>query len=148
MRIDGHSIAGPFFQVRLSIRSQRLTAALVGHGMCNKSLKRIAPPYLIDDRDFWRGLVDGDGFVGENVSDPKLSLCGGEILMQQFIDFARRHGVGTATTVRPHNNIFTASYTSHAAIRLARLLYTDAVVALDRKLTNANALMAAYPEIV
>jgi hypothetical protein len=148
LRIDGHLVAGPFFQARLSIRSQRLTDALEGHGMCNKSINRVAPPYLIDDIDFWRGLVDGDGHVGENASGPSLGLCGGEILMQQFIDFARNHDIGTNTTVRPHGNIFTASYTRHAAIRLARLLYTDAIVALDRKFADANALMSTYPEIV
>lgn len=137
-------------QVSIYIRSRELTDALVRHGMCVKSLDRVAPDYLTESRDFWRGLVDGDGFPRGS----KLGVCGGEILMRQFLDFFQRRQVGLNTVVRSQisdnlgqqtpREIFTVTFAEGTAAKAAQLLYTDAVVALDRKAADARLLIEQF----
>jgi hypothetical protein len=120
--------------VQFAIRSTALCDALLAHGMCVKSLTREASTALMDSRDFWRGLVDGDGYVGTTQDGkPRLGLCGGRVLMMQFLDFIRRHHIKTVAAVRHEKKIFRVDLNCTPAIECARLLYQDAGVALDRK---------------
>lgn len=131
-----------FWAVRLSIRSAHLGADLRRHGMCNKSLERVAPLHLAVSRDFWRGLVDGDGHVGCSNKKPRLGLCGGVILMHEFLDFLQGNGIGRDTNVRRGGQIHRVDLNCSTAIAAMKLLYDDACVALSRKHRRALALIS------
>jgi hypothetical protein len=132
-----------YWAVRLSIRSAEIGAALLQHGMCAKSLQRIAPDYLKSNAHFWRGLVDGDGHVGVSRGKPRLGLCGGQVLMEQFVAFLRSNSIGLHTEVRAEKNIHRVDLNCGSAVDAVRLLYTDdAPVALERKQKRARAIIS------
>lgn len=132
----------PRRMAQLAVPSRQLTDALDKYGMCTKSLSRTAPAVLLDSRDFWRGLVDGDGYIShrsDRTKQPRIGLCGGKILMQQFLDFIRRKGLEHAISVcrGKGKRLCRADMTCSTATRTIDLLYRSASVALDRKMLRA-----------
>lgn len=135
----------------VSVSSVPLTESLGRYGMKLKSLDRVAPPQLIDSRDFWRGLVDGDGFVLPRKKS-KLSVCGGLPLMKQFLLYFQNLGIGLNTNVRSQisdtlgqlkpKRLYTVTFACSTAVKAARHLYKDASVFLDRKMADAKAIGA------
>src|SRR3990172_2080360 len=93
---DGH---------QLSIRSPSLVARLSNAGM-TAGCPRRACPDLAASRDFWRGVVDGDGHVAIRENAARLELVGNRDLLDQFLAFVCRHAPGCRATVLPHKTIF------------------------------------------
>jgi len=143
-QINGHPVAASV-QAQFSLRSAALATALVKHGMCNKSLERVAPSTLVSSRDFWRGLVDGDGYVSRSAVNPSIGLCGGRILIEQFAEFARANAIREKILVSPNRNIFTVNFGGQTARRLIHLLYNNANVALARKRSLVEAIEKFIP---
>lgn len=121
-----------YFQVH----SAPLAADLARFGVVpNKSLTARVR-LLGGNRDFWRGVVDGDGWISfSKVGHPSLGLCGSVPLVRQFITFLRRHGIHA--TLQKRGRICQTSVVCSQAVRAIRLLYKDAVVALPRKAKRA-----------
>ena len=143
-------------QVHYALRSTPVTDALRRHGMCNKSLDRVAPEHLINSRDFWRGMVDGDGFVNvDEDKKPKIGLYGGETIVTQFLEYLRRMGIARTTEVHRHSSsgvddavirpgkIFKVELVCEPALAAAYLLYKDPCVALDRKFEPLKEIVAS-----
>jgi hypothetical protein len=135
---------------RITIAAPKIVEALYRYGMCEKSLARIAPPCLQDSRDFWRGLVDGDGHVGtsERIRESgnvgtafRFELCGGKTLVEQFLTYLRGHGIGLGTTIMEQGEIFRARMGGDTALRGMRLLYEGALLALERKKALVDSLL-------
>jgi hypothetical protein len=139
-RIDGRWIA-PKKQTRLAFRSQPIVDTLSRLGMRNKSLDRVTSKELIASRDFWRGLVDGDGYIGWNPERPRIGLCGGRILMEQFLVFVQTLGVAPLATVRQRKKLFIVGFTKQTATQIIATLYTFANISLDRKQLRADAVL-------
>jgi hypothetical protein len=134
----------------LQVESCRLAKALATFGIIpRKSL--VAEVKLLErSRDFWRGVVDGDGSVLRLNQDPdikhgwlrpRLSLCGSQRTCEQFRDFA--------CTIAPHRpplvqvvNIFQVFYEGRHALPLIRCLYADCSLALPRKKAVADSILA------
>ena len=150
-------------QPRITISSKRITQRLISLGVGpNKStnLRPCAdvPPHLL--RHYWRGLVDGDGSVSMRRPNKKrrrtspdwvLSLIGTEAICAGFLYYLRACGVKTDVRVRPAkgSGVGIARCVEVGGVRLAqavaRLLYGDATVYLDRKHESVVQLLAQKP---
>jgi hypothetical protein len=122
---------------RFAVRSSQLAHRL-------RALGRYDGPVdsrLAQSRDFWRGVMDGDGHVGLHVGQAQVRLCGSHRLLSAYTDFVARTRATPGSrplTVRPHKSIYQVSATCATAERIAGLLYTEAATALDRKAVAAE----------
>jgi hypothetical protein len=148
---SGHAISeiknknskfGEFPGARLTISSRELYDALCVHGMRNKSLDRVATPELSRSKDFWRGLIDGDGYLGIPAQKIRFGLCGGRVILEQFMAFLANHGIGHRTTIRAQGKIFRIDMNCGPAEAAIRLFYSEPLcAALDRKNCIAQAIL-------
>ena len=92
-------------------------------------------------RDFWRGVVDGDGCLGlVNGKIPYIELIGSEKLMHQFKDFINatcNHPV----KVHKLKNIFRVRCNSGPAVKLIKVLYAYPSTSLTRKQLIADRII-------
>lgn len=98
------------------------------------------PEHLM--RHYWRGLVDGDGFVhrGKNRSW-LIGLCGSKWCVNGFERFVRQH-TGWKFSVRPAGKIFTITYGgTKCAQDVAKLLYAESTIHIERKNVLAQELI-------
>ena len=120
--------------VRFAPRSRQIAESL-----CRLGVKRgPIDDVLAGSRDFWRGVIDGDGYIGISGGHAQFKLVGQEWLLDDFRRYIAR--LGTRTHVRPHKSIFVVATTHGGAERICDHFYTDATVALDRKLNAAKTI--------
>jgi hypothetical protein len=130
--------------IMLSFRSRRLAERLL-------SLGRYEGPVdseLAASRDFWRGVIDGDGHIGtvkhEHRRSTRLSLVGSHRLLDGFCAFAASKQAGRMRREpRPckGKNLYEVTWSYNAALLLIDCLYTDAAIALRRKADAAAQIM-------
>ncbi len=140
-------------QSTLQVRSSRLAAALSKFGVVPRKSGRESVQLLAHDRDFWRGVVDGDGCLqiaqrprrGRRIPTPRLALVGSKRLLEQFLEFARSIWP-TKATVRPHRGgvVYLVALTTRACVAVTRVLYADAEVALARKRLRAKEIVRQF----
>jgi len=134
---------------RLDVYSKALVTSVGRYGIVPaKSVSVHVPKELARDRHFWRGVVDGDGWFSTTKIRKKrylyLGLCGSRPLLRQFAEFASRLGV-QGITVRPYGKVGILRVGAGRAIKLARELYRDATVFLERKARKVEAFLANAP---
>jgi DNA-binding transcriptional regulator WhiA len=107
----------------------------------NKSYTAIPHELLKDSRDFWRGVVDGDGGLydhrGRDYSaSVQITLCGTLETIFGFIIFCSDK-LGIKDKYPTHREkgagLYSVSYYSTDAKKVMMLLYGDSTVHLDRK---------------
>jgi len=102
-------------------------------------------PDLVGSRDFWRGVIDGDGWVSTKVWT--VGVCGAKTTIEAFSDFIKSGGIETKTSARLSSKRSTHLYSMelhhHKAVQVLNLLYKDAPVYLDRKYQKYLEIMAA-----
>lgn len=99
-----------------------------------KSKTAYAVPSVAASRDFWRGVFDGDGYVGTDTCKRlRLELTCNSQLGEQFLEFLRVEGVQTKATVRPHKGHFRVVLLSTPAKATHAVLYAGSTLHLDRK---------------
>jgi hypothetical protein len=125
----------------LRIYSKKINRRLKELGLHhNKSYTAKPHELLKDSRDFWRGVVDGDGGVytfqstGYNVN--QLSLCGTLETILDFIIFCSKQ-CNIKDKYPSHSSksksLYQVHYYSSDAIKITDLLYKDSTIYLDRK---------------
>lgn len=137
----------------LSICSARLAKSLVRFGVIpRKTYTASVPEWLRTNRHFWRGVVDGDGWITFRKrplgkAEPKIGLCGTWEVVEQF-----REWVVSFTPTRmkpvPHpvsQHCWRFVVAVNKAADVARRLYSGCTVALPRKLALAEQLFAHDP---
>jgi hypothetical protein len=84
-------------------------------------------------------LIDGDGWSGNrNGQDgDKMILTGGSSLLCQFKRFIEKNIPGAVIKIKQHGKYSRLYIYSNTARMLAKLLYGNCHVALDRKLAKA-----------
>ena len=98
----------------------------------------------MQSRDFWRGVVDGDGSLGLLASGyAYFGLVGSRRLLEAFLVFLQSNGLGARMTIRPDKTIFQVATAGHIAERIVSFLYENATVALDRKAASAAKIAVA-----
>ncbi len=126
--------------VRTTIQNSHLTNRLQTLGVVPNKVRRAeVHDSLLVNRDFWRGMVDGDGcvYVGKNLAS--ISLCGTEAVCRDFKKF-----VGTENRLHLHNGSYYYYVNNRQAGALSKLMYSNCSVALDRKLKSAERLCQRY----
>jgi len=103
-----------------------------------------------NNRDFWRGVIDGDGCVMiPKTRKPKgyitpqktfgtISMVGTYELCSQFLEFCKSNGINHNCNPRKHYDSFQASFSGKYVAYVAELLYNDACHALPRKAARAK----------
>lgn len=134
--------------VRLEIHSEKLTAALKSwHIVERKSLVATVPDSLKNSPDFWRGMIDGDGYVAtkqrertqrgktHTVIEHVISLVGTREICSAFEVFVKNNAITTRAQVREHkfSNAFYFDVTGPYAKMLHKLLYSRPGPRLTRK---------------
>jgi hypothetical protein len=132
---DTRQFAGAKASVQFSVRSDTIVSALEAWGWRPK-LQHKPIAELCESRDFWRGVLDGDGHISLRHSRPRLELVGGFDLLNAFQGFLSKN-MKTGSTVRKHKSIYRIQLSSKRAIEAADLLYGRCSVALSRKLNAA-----------
>ena len=121
---------------RLEKSDTELCDLLQSYGIVpRKSQTATADKRLVGSRDFWRGVVDGDGCVGKygRYSYPRLSVVGSTTLMAQFVEFSRLQGIGFRSKVQKHGKYSSVACAAGTAYALGKILYKENDVSLVRK---------------
>jgi hypothetical protein len=125
---------------RLVIWSKQLCESLSRRGIYpQKSHVAVVPPELAADADFFRGLVDGDGWIcwGE------MGLTGTKEVCESFLAYVRSFTATRVNVTRNHGQ-FKVSIRSRSAVRgIYTALYGDCPVVLERKRAAAHEWLAA-----
>lgn len=133
-------IAKKYETSAIVVISKIMSSSLSAYGIVpRKSHTAIASSSVSSNKDFWRGVFDGDGYIGIDTKNRlRLELTCNEALGQQFLDFLRANNIPTKATVRPHKGHFRVVLLSGPAEQAAALLYQNASVSLLRKSRYAN----------
>lgn len=129
------------------VRSKRLCEALWERGM-EKKAERVPIAELRESIDFWRGAVDGDGWLG--VSEHAATghrfafagLCGHLPLLDLFRAFLASHGIRTNGPDPTTSGIWKVQASERGAEHIIECMYRDPVEALTRKNIRAQAIIA------
>lgn len=140
------SFGGDWFSFR--VRSQRLCEVLGTRGFAKKDA-RIPDDVLANSRDFWRGVVDGDGSIGVNLNrlrepQPCVQLAGQRIVLETFCSYLRKHALADLTPFSIPGTFKISTFTSEnvRAAPIVRHLYAGATVGLARKMRRASEIIA------
>ncbi|MFU8873371.1 hypothetical protein [Micromonospora sp. SL4-19] len=127
---------------QFSVRSVQLADRLVELGRYQGNVDQ----RLAVSRDFWRGVVDGDGSIGmyRTKQNPRpfaqFRLVGSRRILEPFTEFLVAAGL-SRLSVRPHKTIYNVGTTRRSAEKIIYLLYNDAAVALRRKAEMAARIL-------
>jgi len=132
--------------VFLSIYSNRIVDKLEEYGITQKkSLTAKVPEILKNNRHFWRGLVDGDGWVTfHKIGHPVIGLCGTLDVVNNFSEF-----IGKSMKIQQRDlnkNFAEIQYTTTSAKTIGRYLYENSIIHLIRKYENYKKMCLWIPE--
>ena len=131
------------YQYTIRVSSKQIADKLIDYGI--KYRKSLTAKVLgLDDntyfKHFWRGVFDGDGYLKnrDGIDADRMILTGSNDLLGQFEQFIKKNIPDAKVTIKKigkYSKLYVYSYTARA---LARLLYYDCSVALERKLAKAR----------
>lgn len=141
----GDFVSGPASCWRA--RSAQLTAALRKNGVCPRKSLTITPwsaPSAELQRHWWRGVVDGDGWITRlRGGHLQLGLCGNRPMVAGFLQFVKSH-IRTESSPRiKHSACWEVSFCGGRLVpAVASLLYGQAKIGLSRKCRLAATLLS------
>lgn len=121
---------------RLVVNSRKMSDRLQYFGIHSpRMLTARTHPSMLLNRDYWRGIIDGDGSICSSKRGGKIiRLVGSYHVCMDFLIFCRVHNIGKFVSVCKHKSIFTVCLNGKEAISLASLLYSEADLFLPRKM--------------
>jgi len=112
-----------------------------------KSLTAKVPEQLKKNLHFWRGMVDGDGWVSINKKGyPIIGLCGTLDIVENFRSF-----IGKTIKIRQRDlnkNFAHISYGCTPAKIIIQFLYDNSKIYLDRKYENYKRICEWKPQYI
>lgn len=133
--------------VAFTFSSQRVVGSLLRFGITpNKSLTFKPYWYCANNADFWRGMIDGDGWVNtdKTYGKPYVGLCGSKDAVYAFAKWARKNCESTAKPCKDGNIYKTSIYGTHAIVLLKKLYGNDPKYFLDRKYEVAKKFLDVH----
>lgn len=122
--------------IRVAFTSQEIYNKLVSLNFHNrKSYDIVVHPLLKYSRDFWRGCIDGDGWVYKT-KYLVIGLCGLKDTIEAFIEFLNLNNIDTTQVpnkVKKRENLYQCDFSCKKAIAIIDLLYKNSSIYLDRK---------------
>lgn len=129
---------------RLCVGCPRMVSDLAKYGLTPRKSHTAEVIGLESDRDFWRGAVDGDGWIGS--TSPTIGLTGSLAMVKQFMTFAYSVSPICQANIRANHSIWSfCTYGTHA-YALMQAMYGNCCVALERKQQLADYWLARKPE--
>jgi hypothetical protein len=129
----------------LTINSVELTKELNQLGIpYGRKSDIIAPPYNICSIDYIRGLIDADGAVGYTSQGfPFISLVtSSEEIKDFFLSFLESNlDIIKIVSRNKRDNIYNILIMRDNAVRLAKMLYYQGCISLDRKFNSAQEIL-------
>lgn len=134
---QGYSIGNK--KVQIAFSSNQIVVALEEFGIIPKKssfdikykIQEIIPEML--QRHFWRGVIDGDGYITiSNRPQFSIGLVGTYKLLEDFLIYCKKF-VPTQASIRPHSSIFDIRISSDYGEKIAGLLYNKCKIYLNRK---------------
>lgn len=124
---------------RIRINSVNIRDVLVKYGFTHNKSTTICPhPELRESRDFWRGVLDGDGGVyskNDSYGSHQVFLCGTFETIYYFIRYCEKFldlKIKKPTQCKGQN-LYQIHYYGDDAIKIADHLYKDSTTYLERK---------------
>jgi DNA-binding CsgD family transcriptional regulator len=120
------------------IRNHNTCVDLVDKGCLPRKSHILAAPEGVQEsscKDFIRGVVDGDGYIGSYPKYSALEIAGTKALLD-WID--ERLPVQSVYGATPHKSIYRIRYSGPAARTNIKWLYLGSTVSLDRKQERAE----------
>jgi DNA-binding Xre family transcriptional regulator len=125
---------------RILITSRQLVESLSRFGVAPRKSFTAKVVGLEGNAHFWRGVVDGDGWITGHDTTLKLAIVGSLAMTEQFRSFVKSLVPGfAAVPSRTKSNIYSIGVTGRGAQSVIRHLYTNSVISLDRKQILADA---------
>jgi hypothetical protein len=124
----------------LRFTSKRIAEVLIAHGIVPRKSLIARVIGLEDNRDFWRGVFDGDGYFKnkDGLDGDKMILTGSNDLCSQFAGYIKKNIPNAKVRIkkiREYSKLYIFSDTARA---VAKLLYSDCKISLERKLDKAR----------
>jgi hypothetical protein len=134
-----------WIQYTIRFSSKRIANALMSFGITARKSLTATVTGLENDRHFWRGVLDGDGYIKnrDGIDGDRIVVVGSYNLMKQFKCFITRKIPDAVVKIKQDGNIHRLFVYGYTARMLAKLLYTNCSIALERKLAKALK-MASY----
>lgn len=118
--------------VFISFYSKKIQDKLAEFGIIpRKSKIAKVPEILKNNSHFWRGMVDGDGWVTTSNGYPCIGLCGTFNIVNNFNNFVKMNN--KICHPKKENNFYSVQYTGKRAYEIATLLYEESNIYLNRK---------------
>ncbi len=133
-----------WIQYTLRAISKRIADRLIEFGVTPSKSLTAKVIGLENNRHFWRGVLDGDGYIKnkDGVDGDRVVVVGSYDLMPQFRDFIRSNIPGSIVRVKQDKRIYRLYIYSYTARALVETLYHDCDIALDRKLAKARGMFS------
>lgn len=82
-----------------------------------KSTKEFCPDSMLYNRDFWRGVLEGDGYLSKLSDSTRMQICGSETLCNQWYDYCKSVVPKMHMTIKkdPKNNGLFYTYSGRFA---------------------------------
>lgn len=94
---------------------------------------------------FWRGVMDGDGWLTiDKNNNITVGLCGNKKLIKQFNDFAKfilNNGKKYCEPKKGMGHCWKKTFGGSSAIKIIKILYENATVSLNRKMEKAHKII-------
>lgn len=137
---DGH----PWCNIKF--RSKYISKKLSEYNIVpNKTFITKTPDSLLFDKNYWRGMVDGDGTVGIYSGHACIGLSGTKEIVQEFLDFCNTI-VSHNYTPHKHENIYFVRISCRIARKIIRYLYEGSNIYLNRKYETAMKIIKSMKE--
>ena len=136
---------------RLAVTSRSMCRDLAKYGIVERKAHTAKVSGLEHSRHFWRGVIDGDGWVGEKIQHvrlwPHLTLSGAQSLVSQFACFAKKIATNSSgKVVRGHGQYnWQFALRGHYAVQVMKHLYRDGEVSMPRKKAESDRIVASWP---
>ncbi len=147
---DNPKIKNASPQVSIEINSTKIIDDLAKYGIIKNKSAIAKVIGLENNRDFWRGVIDGDGSLFYSRGYPVLDLCGSYALVSQFKDYCFniiKQNMPQVIKYKHSSCCFHFRFTGNKAQYIINNLYENASVYLERKMDLAQK-MVKYGRIV
>jgi hypothetical protein len=145
-RIRTTNFKGDYSSISLTINDKAFVAKMAPFIPAGKKSSLVAAPKGIQysEKDYWRGVMDGDGSLGikKDGSTFISIVTASEQLYLDYKDFlSTTIGVDINCNRNKRDNIYNLTLINYSAFMLTKLLYNDCHISINRKQHLASAVI-------
>jgi hypothetical protein len=121
VKLDGKKI----LQYSLRFSSKKIAGILMRHGVTPRKSLTARVIGLGYNRDFWRGVMDGDGSIRnkDGIDGDRITIAGSHLLMYQLKQFITHNVPASVIKIKKEGNFSRLFVYSYTARKLAEVLY-------------------------